>query len=165
MKVEDEDDRAKKFFTKASVIREEGGDIITENKGLLRIIYWRSRRRRHCQNKICESAMKWMLQLLFFSDWRKSQKEQKFFHKLKLPNGKEITSQREIIVSAISFYEKLYQSEFCDEAAVEELLLDLPQLSKEEKMELEEFLTFSELSSAVQGPEQWQIFGCGWSLC
>ncbi len=56
-----------------------------------------------------------------------------------------------IIVSAISFYDKLYQSELCDEAAVEELLLDLPQLSKEENMELEEFLTFSELSSAVQG--------------
>ncbi len=70
---------------------------------------------------------------------------------MKLPNGKEITNQRGIIVSAIYFYEKLYQSELCDEAAVEELLLDVPQLSKEENMELEEFLTFSELSSAVQG--------------
>lgn len=85
----------------------------------------------------------------FFFGLERKPKERKFFHKLKLSNGSETTDQREIIASAISFYENLYQSEHCEEAAVEELLQGLPHLSTTEKEELEGFLTFSELSSAV----------------
>lgn len=133
-----------------SLHNQGGGDIIKENKGFLKDLLEEQEKETLVRTRYVK-CNEMDAPTAFFFGLEKKSKEQKFFHRLKLPNGNEITNQREIIVSAISFYEKLYQSELCDEAAVEEVLLDLPQLSEEEKMELEGFVTFSELSSAVQG--------------
>lgn len=49
----------------------------------------------------------------------------------------------------MSFYEKLYQAESCKESAADEFLCELPQLSEQDKMDLESPLNFSEISKAV----------------
>lgn len=137
---------------KQSLHKQGIGDIIKENKGFLKDLLEEQEKETLVRSRYVKcNEMAAPTVFFFFFGLEKKSKEQKCFHRLKLPNGNEITNQREIMGSAISFYEKLYQSELCNEAAVEEILLDLPQLSEEEKMELEEFLTFSELSSAVQG--------------
>lgn len=56
----------------------------------------------------------------------------------------------EINYFAMSFYEELYCVEPCNGVEADILLSDLPQLSKKDKMDLENPLTMAELSRAVQ---------------
>jgi len=49
----------------------------------------------------------------------------------------------------LSFYEKLYQAESCEESAVNEFLCDLPQILEKDKNDLESVLIFSKISKAV----------------
>lgn len=136
-----------------SYINEGGGllsaDIIKANKSLLKDLLDEQEKETLVRTRYVKHN-KMDAPTAFFFGLQKKPREQTFFHKLKLSNGSETTDQREIIASAISFYENLYQSEHCEEGAVEELL-DLPQLLTTERKELEGFLSFSELSSAVLG--------------
>ena len=69
---------------------------------------------------------------------------------LKLPGGRETTDPADIMSHSLSFYEDLYRAEVCDVSAGEELLQDLPQLGEEEALRLEQPLSYSELTQAVQ---------------
>lgn len=69
--------------------------------------------------------MKWMPLQLFFGPEKKS-RDKKYIHHLKRFNCQKIAEQQEINAVAMSFYEKLYQAESCEEAVVNEFLCDLP---------------------------------------
>ncbi len=86
----------------------------------------------------------------FFFSLEKKPREQKYFHKLNLPQGGVTTDQQEIRTHALSFYEDLYCAEICDGAVTEQLLCDLPHLSEEDQQTLDNPISFAELSLAVQ---------------
>lgn len=85
----------------------------------------------------------------FFFGLEKKTREKKHLHYIKLSNGRETTDQKEINATALSFYEKLYQAESCDESAVDERLCRLPQIAEPDKMDLESSLKFFEISRAI----------------
>lgn len=86
----------------------------------------------------------------FFFSLEKKNREKKSINYLKLLNGKEIMEKKEIISQVLCFYEDLYSAQPCNIEATDKLLDGLPQLGKEDKAELEEPLSFQELSKAVQ---------------
>lgn len=86
----------------------------------------------------------------FFFALERKVRERKSVDHLKLPDGRETTDKKEIILQALSFYEELYSAQSCDPKAVECILKDVPKLKDESKKELEHSLSFGELSTACE---------------
>lgn len=63
--------------------------------------------------------------------------ESKQMSRLKLPNGSITTNPAEMWKHAIDFYTELFREETCDLKCRDKLLKDLPQLSKQEKDDLD----------------------------
>ncbi|MGH0139372.1 UNVERIFIED_CONTAM: hypothetical protein FKN15_031229 [Acipenser sinensis] len=68
---------------------------------------------------------------------------------LRLPGGREVSSQAELRRVAVSFYIDLYTDEGCDPGEMEQLLQRLPSLDKEESSGIDTPLVFPELTAAV----------------
>uniref|UniRef100_A0A4W6F6F5 Reverse transcriptase domain-containing protein n=1 Tax=Lates calcarifer TaxID=8187 RepID=A0A4W6F6F5_LATCA len=85
----------------------------------------------------------------FFFNLERSVAEKKLMTCLKLPGGSITTDPAVMRKHAMDFYAGLFRSEPCDRECREELLKDLPQLSAEEKADLDKELTLEELTSAV----------------
>ncbi|KAI4877182.1 hypothetical protein NFI96_027554, partial [Prochilodus magdalenae] len=68
--------------------------------------------------------------------------------------GRVTSDEQEIRSSALSFYEKLYGAEMCDQAAADFFLTGLPQLPEQHKGDLEQCLSFAELTESVQAQSE-----------
>ena len=90
----------------------------------------------------------------FFFGLEKQSRERKALNCLKLLDGRVTSDEQEIRSSALSFYEKLYGAELCDQAAADSFLTGLPQLPERHKGDLEQRLSFAELTESVQAQSE-----------
>lgn len=86
----------------------------------------------------------------FFFSLEKKSGEKKTFKCLRLPDGRQTDDRQEIIQHALLYYQNLYSAEKCDQAAMDWLLNDLPQLPDQHRNNLEQPLTFQELTTSAQ---------------
>ncbi len=86
----------------------------------------------------------------FFFALERKVRERKLITHLKLSDGRETTEKREIITQVLSFYEELYSAEPCDSEAMDFFLSGIPKLSEDEKIQLENAISFEELSAAAK---------------
>lgn len=127
----------------------ESEDLLEQNKFILKNLYEERDQGAIVRAKIAQLHNMDTSSKFFFALERKV-RERKSIDHLKLPDGRETTDKKEIILQALSFYENLYSAQSCDPKAVERILNDVPKLSDDNKKELELSLSFEELSTACE---------------
>ncbi|KAK3518244.1 hypothetical protein QTP70_034161, partial [Hemibagrus guttatus] len=94
----------------------------------------------------------------FFSLEHKNERQKRFIHAVRTESGDLLSEPAKICKQTVSFYSKLYCSEWSEAQVVEDsFLMDLPKLSERAARELERELTLEELHEALQGLENGPI--------
>lgn len=89
----------------------------------------------------------------FFFNLERSVAERKLVSCLRMPDGNITTNPATIRRHAMEYYSSLFASEPCNLECRDELLKDLPQLSLDEKADMDKGLTLEELTAAVNQME------------
>ncbi|KAK3543874.1 hypothetical protein QTP70_030041, partial [Hemibagrus guttatus] len=90
----------------------------------------------------------------FFFSLEQKDGQKRFIHSVRTESGDVLCEPTEIHKQTVSFYSKLYSSEWSGAQVVEEnFLVDLPRLSEKAARELDMELMLEELHEALQGME------------
>ena len=86
----------------------------------------------------------------FFFDLERRRSSRKMITHLKMPDGTISEDPSHIKTMAREFYENLYSPNEIDNEKIETILTGLPQLSEDSKVDLDQPITFQELSKSVR---------------
>lgn len=96
----------------------------------------------------------------FFFSLEKKNGQKRFIHSLISESGSLLSDPKEIRERAVSFYEKLYKSEYKEDKDIEEAFFEnLPKLSNKANLTLSKPIGLEELSKALQGMDNGKVPG------